>query len=268
MTIDNEGYLSNEIEEIQKEIVKRSREYFDLAEKVNKHAHSLKFKLDIHNQNAQEVTSAPIFVSILESFNSIYILSSKGLVSDSKIILRSMLEKTIKLKYIFLDYENAFNYLRQSELDRLKLMNVVLNDKLGTFSETVKKGFSQQDRDLLQKQIENEQIPKPSTIEYLAKKTEMLVYYNNVYRLLSDDVHTNSRSIDRYFHTNDAGNIIQLNWFSSFNENTSDINMVMFTAIALLISSIETINELFSIKDKTIDSYLKEINILAESIKS
>lgn len=268
MTIDNEGYLSKDMVNIQMGILEKSSEYFELARKVNKHAHSLKFMLDIHSRNAQEVIAASILVSLLESFNSIYILSSQGLVSDSKIILRSLLEKTLKLKYIVLSYENASNYIRQSEINRLKLMNVILNDQQGSFSETVKKAIKKEERDLLSKQIKNEEIPSPLKIEELAQKTGMLVYYNNVYRLLNDDVHSNSSSLARFIETNEMGDITKLNWFSSFNDITSEVNIIIFTAIALLISSIESINELFKIEDEKLGSLINEIDVLSEPFKS
>lgn len=106
-----------------------------------------------------------------------------------------MLERVIKLKYVIKSYENAIDYVQQDERIRLKFMNVILNDNSNLFRETIKKGINEQKRDLLHKSIKKQGIQKPKSIEMLAKETGMLPYYNNVYRKLNSDVHSNSRSL-------------------------------------------------------------------------
>lgn len=261
MSIDKEGYLSKDIHEIEARIIQNSENYFRLLKKINKHSHLLKFQLNIHKDNIQQLTAALLFISLNDSLSSIYLLTSKGLLSDSNVILRSMLEKTIKLKYICKTYENAWEYIYRSETNRLKLMNVILNNP-EVFSEEVKKGISNLMRDQLKKEIEEKGIPKEKRIEELAKQTNMEIYYHNVYRITSSDVHSDFKSIEKKMFFNEENEVVSINWMSLPDNITQDVEATLFTAISLVCHGIETINDLFEINDKTIVEFVKEVDTL------
>lgn len=267
MTINEKGYLSKDIYKIKREILKENSEYFKLARQTNKYVHNLKFKIKVNNQNAQEILTSTLCISLLESLSSIYILLSSGLITDSKVILRSMLEKTIKLKYIVLSYENAIEYIQQDEINRLKFMNVILNDKSNSFNKAIKENVSQQERDLLRKKIEEQDIPKPKSLEFLAEKTGMISYYNYVYRILSSNVHSDSRSIEDYLKFDEKYKITQLKWLSVFRDINEDIKTIMYTAITLMLLGIESLNNIFSIEDSKFNNLVEKLKELEEDIK-
>lgn len=265
MSINEEGYLSKDIIDIERKIYNQNHNYFDLAQSINKFGHSLKFKLNIHTKDAQQITSATLFVSLLESFNSLYILISKGLVNDSYIILRSILEKTLRLKYASLSYENTINYHKAQEKQRLKMMNVVLADKDGIFNDKIKKTFSKSDRDELKRKIDLENIKDLPSNEILAKITGLTEIYGNAYRVLNSYVHTSPIIIDKFLKSNQSGEITDLEWFSFFNDISPEIKMAMFSTQYLVLSGIESIMELFGIKDDEFEDLTKKLNYLAAS---
>src|SRR5690625_4734034 len=135
MSINYEGFLSDEIIEVEKRIYEYNKAYFDLVELYNNFSHKLKFKIKIHRFNAQEVTVSGLFILILNSVNSIYFLTKKGLINDAKILTRTLAEKTIIMKYCSLYYKNSMQYSNQSEYNRLKLLHAIRGNNIRGFSD-------------------------------------------------------------------------------------------------------------------------------------
>lgn len=268
MSINYEGYLSHEIEKIQQDILNKHGEYFELALNINKLCHTIKFELNVRSKHIQEVTAATLFVSLLESFDSVYILLSRGLVADSNVLLRSMLEKTLRLKYIALDYDNSIAYYKAYELQRLKLMNVVLNDKHGIYTEEVKKSISKRDLQELKKKINDERISDLPSNEELAKLTGLEMFYGYAYRLLNDYVHSNASLVERLLEA-EEGEIKSLHWFAYFKDISDDIRTIAFSIMYLLLAGSESVLELFEIGKEEILNTQKELtnqlNSLAET---
>ncbi|RDU38915.1 hypothetical protein DRW41_05000 [Neobacillus piezotolerans] len=263
MSINEEGYLSEEMNEIEKEILHDNYKYFNIARRLNILGHSLKFKLNIHQQDAQEITAATLYVSLLESFNSIYILTSKGLIVDANILLRSLLEKTLRLKYVSMTYENAIHYHMASEKERLKLLNSIHNAKEGVFSNEVRSTITKEEIDNLKERIDLEGVKELPSNEVLARMTGLEMIYQNAYRILNSYVHTNATLINKFVNTNEKGMITDLNWFSHFNNNSSEVEQVMFSTLYLIITATETIIELFELEyGELIQSLTEELDQL------
>lgn len=261
MSLEYEGYLSEEIDELGKIIFNNSRKGFDLLKKINNYSHSLKYQLDIHNTNIQEISVTILFVSLINSLSSLNFLLQKGLIDDSKIILRIMLEKTIKLKYLCLDYEHARHYVLESERERLKLMNVVLSNP-DVFSEEVKQSITEEERDLLKKEILENNIPEKKSIEELSKLTGMQLYYQNVYRILNTNVHSNFKSIERKLGFNSNNEVISINWIFPPEDLKNEVDILLFTANTLACTGIESVIDLFEVNDKGIEVLVKELKAL------
>src|SRR5690625_6980932 len=121
-------------------------------------------------------------------------------------------------------------------------MNVILNDKYNSFNKVIKENVSQQERDLLRKKIEEQDIPKQKSLEFLAEETGMISYYNYVYRILSSNVHSDSRSIEDYLKFDEKYKITQLNWLSVCRNINEDIKTNTYTAITLMLMRIESCN--------------------------
>jgi Family of unknown function (DUF5677) len=266
MGINEEGFLSKDINVIEKDILQKQYKYFDFGRRINLYCHSLKFKLDIHREDAQRITASTLYVSLLESFNAIYILISKGLIVDSNILLRGLMEKTLRLKYISISYDNTKHYHLASEKERLKLFNSILNAKEGVFSQQIKSTISKEERDELKKKIELEGIKELPSNEELANMTGLEMIYQNAYRILNSYVHTNATLINKFLKMDKDGMITDINWFSHFTDISSDVKQVMFSTLYLILTATESIIELFELETdelfKGLTKELEELTIL------
>ncbi len=267
MSVDQEGYLSNEINKIEEQLKGANHKYFDLAKRVNKFAHKSKYKLNIGRTNGQEITVASLFISTLESYNSVYILLSKSLLKDAKVILRSMLESTFIMKYVTLSEEKTMRYHTSYEKTRLKLMNVILNDTKETYSDLLKSSITEEERDELKKSIEENDYKDLPPIEQIADEVGLLSYYNNVYRLLNSDVHSSPVSLNRFIRTDENSEVTDLEWFSYFNHINPEIRLTLYTAITLVVLCLDLLYEFFELETDDLEPIVKETEDLGEEVR-
>lgn len=246
MSINEEGFLSEEIKRYQDHIVSKYQSFFTLGKEVNQFAHKIKYELAIHNEDVQQMIAACALIKLHNNFQSIYILCTYGLIIDAKIILRSMLEILFILKLSCKDSKFVKKYVKADQIYRQKLLNAAKNNPDGVFDEA-RQYATEEVLNKLKLDIETNKI-QGLGIEQLAKDAGMKAHYDSAYRLLCNPAHSGARSLESYLMFDENKKVSGLN----FGPTDSDIDLVMITAIDNLCIGLASILNFFKI-DKTSD---------------
>lgn len=242
---NEKGYLGEQIVEFTKSVETKYPKFFNTAYKINEITQRLKSDFAIHNEDLQEVLSACLFLRILNGFQAVVILCKLGLVFDTKVILRSIIEGHFLLKAVCEDLEFAKKYVLTDKSRRLKWINIAKNTK-DPYLESVREYATKERIEELNKEIANDKITNILT-EEAAKIAGMESTYNTAYRLLSEEVHCLPRSLERYLGINAEGKITDFPWGPS----DDDISLILFTSIDTLFNALQLMTNLFSIEMPT-----------------
>jgi len=225
MSINEEGFLSEEIKKYQDQIVSKFQSLFALGKEVNQFAHKVKYELRVHNEDVQQMIAACALIKLHNNFQTIYILCTYGLVNDAKIILRSMLEILFILKLSCEDYKFVEKYVMADQIYRQKLLNVAKSNPDGVFDET-RQYATEEVLNKIKQDIEANDIQELK-IEQLAQRAGMKSHYDTAYRMLCNPTHSGARSLEGYLMFDEDKKISGLN----FGPTDEDIDLVMITAI-------------------------------------
>ncbi len=236
------GYLSDEILQAERQIYTKHKDLFDWAFELNHICQGVKYDLNAHNLDGQEVMSVSAYVKIINGFQALVILARKGMGAEAEILLRTLLEALIILKLLCEDTAFSSEYARKDLLYRKKLLNAAKNNPHGIFESTrelIAKGML----DDVLKEI-GELKPTEESIECLAKRAGLSAYYDSIYRITSGPCHTSPRSLERYVVADEKGEI------KSFNPGPfHDIDTELHTSMVLVLVSTELMMKLFKIKE-------------------
>ncbi|MEN2765847.1 DUF5677 domain-containing protein [Ornithinibacillus xuwenensis] len=260
MSFNYEGFFSKEVEGLSEDIYDSNRKLFVILKEYNKLGHKLKFDLKIHNNNAQEVTVSGLFILILNNLYSIYELTLRGLTKDAKIILRTMVEKLIILKYCSLEYKNSVQYLQQDELNRLKWMNTISENKIKGFSGGVLQSVTKEEIIELKAKIEESNIKKLPKLEDLSQIVGLEEMYSYVYRLCSSEIHANPSTIESLFLIGSNNEINTIKWYPDIEEVKNDSNLILVPCIDIVDKVISVLIKLYEVDN--LENYEKEFSLL------
>jgi hypothetical protein len=253
--LNRRGFLGDEIQESKASVVKSYQKLFDLFYELNEYSQKKKFEIQPHEQNGQEVLSACLFIRILNGAQATCILSSHGLANDARVVLRSILEGLFMLTKMLKDPSFVRVYVGADEIKRLKIIRAARNSSHPVFAET-KNSATDEVIESLQKRIEKENFPKRLNVKDIAESVGMGLYYESAYSLLSDDIHTAVRSLERYVGTDSEGGLDRIEWGPQFG----DVPLNLAMAIDVLLRSWAAIDNLFKLgMESELKTYMKRL---------
>jgi hypothetical protein len=254
LPFDIYGFLGKQVENISQDTYEKHKELYDLIFEINKFAQKIKYEFVIHNQNIQELTIGSLYIKIIQSFESVIILSQRGLETDSKAILRVMLEAVFYLKSIYLDPDFVYDYIMGDEIERYRILFKVSKDNENIFSEELKEYVKKENpRKLKQKKEKDNSLE----IYNVAKKAKMYDFYQLVYGTLSSDIHTPIRSLEKYYGIDENGNVSHLICVPIF----TDLTAVILTACSILLVALDCLSMFFKL------NYESKISNYNENLK-
>jgi hypothetical protein len=254
MDFDLMSFLGKQIDELMEPVLEQNADWYKLMYELIQFANNLRFRMAINQDNVAEVVTAALLIKATNTFQSVILLSRKGLAADCGTLTRSLMETVIPLKLIAQEQGFAWDFVRYEKRKRQKLINVILKDSdtFGEIANQVSEGI----RDSLKKEIEEEDIPELK-IEDLAKKAGMTTFYQLAYRQLSEDAHTTIWSLNRYLNIDQEGNVTELDNGPQIFGATD-----FRTAAYCILIALDSVNEIFKLES---DSELKgfETRLLA-----
>ena len=204
------GFLGDEIRDFQQVVLQKQNKFFELLRQLNLYSQSKKFEIEADAENGQQVLSLSLLAKIMNDVQSVYILCTYGLTQQSRIILRSTLEGFFLLAKLVKDSSFVSVYIKADIINRLNIMKASHNYSGSLFADVRKLATEDAIRELeKQKTAENVQ---RINIEAIAKSTGLGAYYDSVYRVLSQDVHSQARSLEEYVSTGGDDGIENVEW--------------------------------------------------------
>lgn len=254
------GYLSPEIPGWTKNQQFDKNEFYSLCIELNRFAQKTLYKLEIHNEDVQELLVSTLFIRCLGIFQASIISIEKGMIIEAKILTRSFLEILFRLRAISISKDNAIDFIRQHYVKIKKHIN-----KLNSLSKKTQSKIKLSELPEKYKEVVNE-IESSNIKEhgpsYYAQKAKLMDIYNTAYSLFSDQVHSNVSDLESYL-------VIENDKVISFNHGPTkeNLNEVLNTLSESMIYILEDLSITFKLDISTQIKYFgKKSNKLSNRI--
>jgi hypothetical protein len=241
MSLEQEGFLSLQINEVRKQIRTRHASHFDLVRRINVFCQEKRSQLTIYNRDPQQLIAICLMLKVFEDVQSSVLLLESGLGSQGRSLLRIATEALIILAKIVNSEEFFKAYVLAGERERLKLLNAIKANPLYG-NEDIQKDITPELVEQVKKSLEG---TESKNIEQWAKDVKLDVMYDIVYRLFSQEVHTHPRVIEKYLTFREDGEVGQIGWGPWIDE---DIRPELFEAAKILLLAMDAIRHLFALQ--------------------
>jgi len=268
MSINEYGFLGNDIKQYQNKLIIKYKEVFDFYEEFNHFLHKANFfGIKLKNDDFQGGTMIGIFSKSLATFQSIYILFKHYLCNNAENLSRILFEETVNIGYCSLGKDETRRYLSLTAINRLRLINIVdleANRKyfIENFKEMFfeKKSYDKQESELMNylhglgvKEIFGDK-GKPKEIKLVDRikavdSKSVMHYYLIFYRMVSAGVHSSPDILEKYLIFDENRLMKELRWGPEAEECEID---PIFASIHFMIMSLEYINKCFSLPKKEV----------------
>jgi actin-related protein len=206
---------------------------FTLVERLNELANRSLFDANIDPTDAQEFVLAALLPRALTTFQSAVILSERGLEQEAQVALRTLLEVTFKARAIAMDRKFAEDYIRANVVHRENFLK-----KFKRLTQTEERVMAQQSNQTLLDEI-SQRIKagknRDLTVEEYAKAAGLIDFYYSAYTVLSQHVHVNVGTLDRYLDIDVDGNLVGM----KYGFDDKELDHILLTAAEALILTLE-----------------------------
>lgn len=236
-TINESGFLSEQVAQWTKKIRVEYAEYFRHCEEVNKFARETMMGLQVHNKCRPETVVGLLFTRALSNFRGILLLAEKGMINECKALLRCLLEVMFALVAVAKDARVADELVDADTLLRI--------DALKAFRRQAEAGEKFYEDESIKAQINHLQEElasemtrkdiKKITLRYLAQKAGLITTYDSEYKMLCVTVHVNVRDLEQYLDVDDDGNIRSFLW----GPDAKEIDTVLLTGAETMLCSLD-----------------------------
>ncbi len=264
MSINEEGFLSHEIEQWIKKYREENHKLFILSIELNRFAQSILLKLEINNGDIQKIISSALFARLISQYQSIIILIERGLVNEAKIILRVMLDNLFILVAITKDKKYTKFYINDDIEKRIHFLNR-FSKNIGNHYDDIlekldKEKIARELKELIEKKetLESDELKLKGmiTTKKWAEFSEMESLYYRLYAQFNDAVHTLSRELEQYVSVNSNGEISKINW----GPDVDGVDIVLTTSADFLCRALSSINGFFGFDNLKVEEYWKKID--------
>jgi len=254
--LNQEGFLSPDIELFEKNIEK---EYSLLLEKLksyNMFFQETAFKIKGRKNELAHWCLLALYIRSLSTYQSIIILSKKGITTEANVLLRSLVE----IQYIIVALSKypalAKEYLGQEAIE----MKKILKNSRKWSDKISKDTLLHEVEDKLQeveKEIDLNKLKK-YTIKDFAQSADLLLDYEIYYAILCLTGHSNIYDVKKHFVFDDNGIISSFNW----GPDKNNINTVLGIATETMFRLLSPLRDVFEVNIE--DDYAKYFDDFVE----
>lgn len=140
MSIDEQGFLSDDIMQCRDQIRQQYARYFDFIQRVNAFCQQAKFRIDGTSVNDQNLMAARLIIKLLADTQGAVLLVERGLASQARTLLRAACETYITLRRVCQDQEFHRLFSLSEELTLARWLKDILNDKSPSLNQ-IREGF-------------------------------------------------------------------------------------------------------------------------------
>ncbi len=259
MSIDDHGFLSEDIVQVQQQIRERYAHHFDLIHRVNSFCQQGKHRLSIHSRDGQQVLAVCLLIKLLDDIQGAVLLLERGLASPCRSLLRVGIEALFILANICQHDDFYKSFIHGSQIDRLRLARAIRENPAPAFDD-VRPYATPELIERLANEIKEAETTKEAAAE-LAGHVNLKHLYDGAYRLLSQDIHSSPQVLEKYLVMDDADVLERIEW----GPVTTDLKLELDTAPAIMLTGFDAINRLFDLNlDAEIQSFDAELRALIE----
>lgn len=242
--LEKKGFLGTTIGGWIAEIRAKHNKYFELAYETNELCQSSMFELEPHSKHLQELLVASLFLRAISGYQATILLAERGMMSESRVMARTMLETVFSLCAIQKEPKLASDYAREDQHNRLKFLNKYKALHGGNLPADITPNELIELENELKQDIGKNQSKVRST-EQWAEKAGMHDWYLSAYAMLSMSVHTKVRDLEDYMIRDAKEEVREFQW------GPSDIGIqeVLMTAIEAMLVALNAAAMVFR-KDK------------------
>jgi hypothetical protein len=240
---DEEGFLSTETDGLAKQCHTRYKEWFELYEAINRYCLGLTSSLKFHSDNRQEYFTLALFLRMLGIFEGSYILIKRGMVSETKILLRTLMEALFSLCAVAKDKEAAEQFYQEHNYLKYKALKKMLKSN----SKAILSNGKDHGKRLaeLENKVQTSKL-KPLSVEDWATKAGLHDFYASAYIYFSWTVHSNVMEIGQLI-SGESDDSVQSVFLSP---NIEEVYRYLMVGIECIVIALGSINELFHLKEK------------------
>ena len=235
------GFLTKKIEEWTESQNFKKNDSYNLCIRLNQFAQKNLYNLKIHKRDPQELLVSTLYIRSLSIFQGVVILLTKGMLTESKILLRSLLEILFRISVISQKYEYAIDFINQDQISRKKMIN-----KFRMLSDNIKKlhvdSHLSEFYDNIKNDIDKRGVKEHGT-QWYAQKAGLEDEYNTAYSLLCNSVHSNVRHLESYLILDKNDEVTSFKYGPTNEENSK----LFLTNIDCMIKILNCINSLFEL---------------------
>lgn len=249
-------FLDPELGRIVAHVQEAHKVHFDFVHRLSELAHEALFDAKVTKTDLQQLLLASLQHKALTSFQAVVLLGERGLPSETRVVLRTLLEVTFRIVAIAKDKNVGRAYVLEDELHRKKFINKykMLSDEIrNKVTEEVLSDL----KSTIEQNIKDKDIKELKT-QWFAQRADMMDFYNTAYAVLSDSVHVNVRNLESALQLDESGDIVRLN----YGPNDEDLDTHLLTASEALLISLHAV---YSVIDTEFD---KQLNRFYEELKA
>lgn len=181
--LEENGFLGKDIRGWIDKFRAQFKEWFELADELNRHCHALMFKIDAHSGDMEEVLVATLYLRSMTTFQSVVLLAERGLTAQGKMLARCMFDSIFPLCAISNDRDHKY-FVDYIEADLISRKNFTKKyRKLTTAKEEHLRELNALESEL-KKEIENGKVKELKTLDW-AKRAGLEDWYHSAYSTLS-----------------------------------------------------------------------------------
>ena len=253
----SDGFLDPKLQHWIQESRKRYPEWHRIAGDVNRFSLNVLFSLDARNGVIEELLLASLYLRILHTFQGAILLAERGMLTQGRMLARSMLEAVFPLAAIAKDSGFAKEYANKHKLQQLKFFRKA--QQLG--SEMVKELEDPETKQLVEElkdEIDNLSI-KVLRTEDIAKKAGLHIWYLTAYAVLSGTVHSKAGDLEEYLVLGPNGEIKEFDWGPS----SKGLRELLMTVTESMLMAVEHVKSICTINvEVNLEQYRNQLNKL------
>jgi len=252
MSIDYYGYLGEDIKKYKEEYFKIYKEVFILYEEINHFLQKVKFKLRVKDNNIQDITLVLLFIKSLETFQVIYILLRNYIFNDAESLTRILFEEMINLGYCAKGENECKQYIAKEIKNKIRMINAAKNHPEEFPEELFQRQPLGDRKKELEKMLKEIGRPKNVSIEHMARELNLGKLYQVYYRTVSNEVHSNPGSLNKYCKVGEDSYIKEFKFGPKIEENKVS---AIFASIETMLTICKFLSDYFGVPKE--EDYLK-----------
>ena len=258
-----QGFLSNYLSEFEEIFRKKYETWLNFLFEINKYAQELQYKLDINNENGQQLVCASLYARCLSMYQASIAISIKGMETQATILLRCLLESLFSLVASSKSTEVVKKFVAADQLERRKFFNKARMWKSDSLRDLAGKHATDEIIRKIQNDIDKAEAQRFPT-EQVAIKAELHDWYLTAYSIFSLSVHSSARDLEKHLIIDEKGDITGLK-----NEPTiDDYDLLFMTAAESMLHALMAVEKVFVLKTsefvdekyKVLEEFVKKIN--------